>query len=759
MVGRGGNSRNWLSPLFMLIHYSMAKGKVGLKVPSKNELLKKYGSSIVLASETKETGLWLPSTFFALNYTFGGGIPFGKILEVAGEESSGKSLIAYNFAYSCQQLGGHVIWVDAEQSWMNSWAQTNGVDPERVTVVNDTRIENVADAVADLALYFRSQLTHNEPILLVIDSVAAMDCADNIDSKMTDAKAEMGGRAKALYKYFRIRSELFYRLGVTQIYINQLRTALNVGFGKDNTCLHYDTMIPFVDGTSMKIGEIIKNKISKEVWSYNEEKHIFEPKPIIDWVVKPETKKWIQFKTKGPETINGFNGFTCTYTHHCLTNHGWKKAEDIDIHDKLISKQRRVINGTLRDFLWGTIPFDCSLYNGRNNSTTRITFSNGKQEDYLIWKSDMIGKAFPMKRKANKKSKLISKIGYTELRDIYNKIGKERDPLKLWDLSKPLSPITLAIWYMDDGHRYNNVTVGISISPRRTDLNRLSNYLSKVCGLDNKLYEHGIKFTNQSSIKLMEMISPYVIESMQYKLLPGYEGKYIPFTLEYQETYIPLEVEIVSINKEFDKTNRRFKRSYKRKKYDITIPDNHNFLAGSTEQGIVVHNTTTGGAALKFYASIRAAFYSGRSITVKQKGKERKAGKLVTVRLIKNKVAPPRPTISKCPVYFNPKFHEVGFDRCFGLEDVLVENDIIIKSSGGVYKLKDKTLARGEEKFQKLLEEDDDLRRKLLRKADINTIGTTRKKLEALTENYYPIDGVEYESYNESEDEEEEDDE
>lgn len=733
------------------------KSKVGLKVPTKNEILKKYGGMMRLASETVESNLWLPSTFFSLNYTFGGGIPFGKILEVAGEESSGKSLIAYNFAYACQQLGGHVIWVDAEQSWMNSWAETNGVDPEKVTVLNDTRIEYISDAVADLAIYLRSQLTHNEPILLVIDSIAAMDCADNIDSKMVEGKAEMGGRAKALYKYFRIRSELFYKLGVTQIYINQLRTALNVGFGKDNTCLHYDTMIPFVDGTSMKIGEIIKNKISKEVWSYNEEKHIFEPKPIIDWVVKPETKKWIQFKTKGPETINGFNGFTCTYTHHCLTNHGWKKAEDIDIHDKLISKQRRVINGTLRDFLWGTIPFDCSLYNGRNNSTTRITFSNGKQEDYLIWKSDMIGKAFPMKRKANKKSKLISKIGYTELRDIYNKIGKERDPLKLWDLSKPLSPITLAIWYMDDGHRYNNVTVGISISPRRTDLNRLSNYISKVCGLDNKLYEHGIKFTNQSSIKLMEMISPYVIESMQYKLLPGYEGKYIPFTLEYQETYIPLEVEIVSINKEFDKTNRRFKRSYKRKKYDITIPDNHNFLAGSTEQGIVVHNTTTGGAALKFYASIRAAFYSGRSITVKQKGKERKAGKLVTIRLIKNKVAPPRPTISKCPVYFNPKFHEVGFDRCYALEDVLVENDIIEKSSGGVYKFKGKTLARGEEKFQKLLEEDDELRRKLLRKAEINTIGTTRKKIVALTTNLYSVDGVEYESYNDSEDEEEED--
>ena len=377
----------------------MAKNKVGLKVPTKNELLKKYGSIIKLASDTKECNLWLPSKFLALNYTMGGGIPFGKVLEVAGEESSGKSLIAYDFAYSTQQLGGHVIWVDAEQSWMNSWAEINGVDPSRVTVINDTRIENIADMVADLALYLRSQLVNNEPILLVVDSVAAMDCADNIDSKMVEAKAEMGGRAKALYKYFRIRNELFYKLGITQIYINQLRTALNVGFGKDNT-------------------------------------------------------------------------------------------------------------------------------------------------------------------------------------------------------------------------------------------------------------------------------------------------------------------------------------------------------------------TTTGGAALKFYASIRLAFYSGKTITVKNQGKERKAGKLVTIRTIKNKVAPPRPTISKCPVYFNPKFHEVGFDRCFSLDDVLIDSNVLDKSSGGVYKYKGNTLCRGEEKLQKMLEDDDDLRRKLLKKAGINTIGSVKKQLEGLTDNYFPVEGVEYEAYNEYDEEE-----
>lgn len=549
------------------------KSKGNLKIPTRNDLLKRYGNMIQMASETTESGLWLPSTFYVLNYTLGGGIPYGKILEVAGEESSAKSLIAYNFAYCCQQLGGHVIWVDAEQSWMNSWAEQNGVDPSKVTVVNDTRIEYVSDAVADLAIYLRSQLVNNEPILLVVDSIAAMDCADSIDSKMVDGKAEMGGRAKALYKYFRIRSELFYKLGVTQIYINQLRTALNVGFGKDNTCLHYDTIIPFVDGTSMKIGDIIKNKVSKEVWSYNEELGIFEPKPIVDWVVKRETKRWIQFKTEGLYPEDTSNIFTCTYTHHCLTNHGWKKAEDITFDDKLITKTKKV-----------------------------------------------------------------------------NSVG--------------------------------------------------------------------------------------------------------------QVEYIGGEVSILSIDREFNEDDPRLDIPQKRLKYDITIPDNHNFLAGSVEQGVVVHNTTTGGAALKFYASIRIATYAGKSITTKYKGKERRAGKLVTIRVLKNKVAPPRPTISKTPVYFNPKYHEVGFVRCAGLDDVLLENDIIEKSSGGVFKFKGKTLCRGEENFYNLLEEDDTTRRKLLRAVEINTIGTTKKLVEKIEKNLFPVDSdIEYASQNDDDEYEEDYDE
>lgn len=375
------------------------KRKVGVKVPTQNEIMRKYGSLITVASETTENGLRLPSTFYLFNDTIGGGVPFGKILEIVGEESSAKSLMAYNLAHVAQELGGWVIWIDAEQAWMNSWAEENGVDPARVTVVNDTRIEVISDIIADLAIYHRSQLTHNEPILLVVDSIAALDCSDNIDAKMVDGKAEMGGRAKALYKYFRIRNELLYKLGITQVYINQMRTALNVGFGKDNT-------------------------------------------------------------------------------------------------------------------------------------------------------------------------------------------------------------------------------------------------------------------------------------------------------------------------------------------------------------------TSTGGAALKFYASIRLGFYAGKQITVKVKGKERRAGKVVTIRVLKNKVAPPKPSIKQCPVYFNPKYHEVGFDKYFGLADVMIENEIISRN-GSSYSFNGKVLCRGEENFNKLIEEDDKLRRKLLRAAEINTIGTIKKQLANINENLFPVDGdVSYESYGGEEDDE-----
>lgn len=209
----------------------MARKKI--KIPSLRDIQRKFPSTYIPEQVDESKLPWLPSRCLAFNHVTGGGIPFGKILELFGEEASGKSLLAYDFAYCTQYLNGIVLWVDAEQSFTNSWALLNGLTLDKVIVYRDTSIEKISDWVAMQALYWRSKLVHNEPILLVVDSISALDTDNNINSEMDQASADMGNRAKAIYKYFRIRNEMLYSLGITQIYINQLRKNLKAGLFED----------------------------------------------------------------------------------------------------------------------------------------------------------------------------------------------------------------------------------------------------------------------------------------------------------------------------------------------------------------------------------------------------------------------------------------------------------------------------------------------------------------------------------------------
>ena len=217
-------------------------------MPIKKKVVRKAGSIMTDSAISKkypgaglasvisvlpEDALWLPSRHLYLNYTMGGGIPYGKICEIFGGESSGKSLVAKDFAYSAQALGGMALWNDAEQSFDPSWAMANGLDLERIVLYPETSIERISDWAADMAITYRSKLRHNEPIILITDSTAALDCEVNINGVQLDAKAEMGNRAKALYKYLRIRNQLFAELGITVIFINQLRKKVGASMFED----------------------------------------------------------------------------------------------------------------------------------------------------------------------------------------------------------------------------------------------------------------------------------------------------------------------------------------------------------------------------------------------------------------------------------------------------------------------------------------------------------------------------------------------
>lgn len=200
------------------------KRQAGL-ILSDNEMKKRYGaglaSSICL---TEDNSLWLPSTVLPLNYQLGGGIAYGRILEEFGGESTGKSLLAKNFVSVAQSLGGVGLWADAEGTFAPYWAEQNGVDLSKLYLLpEENAVEVISDWMADMIITTRSKLVNNEPIVLVLDSTAALECMENINTSQVDAKAEMGTRAKAIYTMLRRRNKMIVKYGVCAIFINQLR--------------------------------------------------------------------------------------------------------------------------------------------------------------------------------------------------------------------------------------------------------------------------------------------------------------------------------------------------------------------------------------------------------------------------------------------------------------------------------------------------------------------------------------------------------
>lgn len=241
----------------------MAKAKALGKVLDRKALAKKYTGSGMATEILGDSLLWLPSRFLLLNHIMGGGIPYGKIVEIHGLESSGKSLLSFDFAYCAQQLGGVVIWIDAEAAFTNDWAELNGLDPANVELYIETAVEKISDYIMDMTRYWRSILVNNEPILLVTDSIASLECESNIDSEQSDAKAEMGNRAKAIDKMLRIRNPLLSELGVCTIFINQLRSKIGASKFEDPFTTPGGKAVAFYSSIRLAVfgGKQIKGKI------------------------------------------------------------------------------------------------------------------------------------------------------------------------------------------------------------------------------------------------------------------------------------------------------------------------------------------------------------------------------------------------------------------------------------------------------------------------------------------------------------------
>lgn len=192
-------------------------------------LNKKYGSNTVIKLDDSEIKIESLSTgSLALDNVFGcGGLPRGRIIELYGEESSGKSSLALFIAAQIQKGGGKVAWVDAEYAFDSDYAKKIGVKVEDLFVSQPENGEQALDVVDKMA-------STSAIDLIVLDSVAALVPEKELAGDIKDP--EMAQMARMMSKGMRMLAGNISKTKTVVIFINQVRNKVGIYWGnKDVT--------------------------------------------------------------------------------------------------------------------------------------------------------------------------------------------------------------------------------------------------------------------------------------------------------------------------------------------------------------------------------------------------------------------------------------------------------------------------------------------------------------------------------------------
>jgi recombination protein RecA len=155
-----------------------------------------------------------------------GGFPRGRIIEIYGPESSGKTTLAIHAIAECQKKGGIAAFVDAEHAFDRTYAEALGVDTENLLISQPDNGEQALEIAENL---IRSGAID----IIVIDSVAALVPRSEIEGEMGDSK--MGLQARLMSQAMRKLTAAIGRTGCCCIFINQLREKIGVMFGNPET--------------------------------------------------------------------------------------------------------------------------------------------------------------------------------------------------------------------------------------------------------------------------------------------------------------------------------------------------------------------------------------------------------------------------------------------------------------------------------------------------------------------------------------------
>lgn len=185
------------------------------------------GSIMKMGDDKIEEVAVIPTGSIALNAALGvGGYPRGRVIEIYGPESSGKTTLAIHAIAEAQKAGGIAAFIDAEHAFDRFYAEKLGVDIENLWISQPDSGEQ--------ALEIAEQLIRSSAIdIIVIDSVAALTPKAELEGEMGDSK--MGLQARLMSQALRKLTAAINKTNTTCIFINQLRDKIGIMFGNPET--------------------------------------------------------------------------------------------------------------------------------------------------------------------------------------------------------------------------------------------------------------------------------------------------------------------------------------------------------------------------------------------------------------------------------------------------------------------------------------------------------------------------------------------
>ncbi|MDT5051179.1 MAG: recombination protein RecA [Mycobacterium sp.] len=670
------------------------------------QIEKSYGKGSVmrLGDEVRQPISVIPTGSIALDVALGiGGLPRGRVVEIYGPESSGKTTVALHAVANAQAAGGIAAFIDAEHALDPDYAQKLGVDTDALLVSQPDTGEQALE-IADMLI--RSGALD----ILVIDSVAALVPRAEIEGEMGDS--HVGLQARLMSQALRKMTGALNNSGTTAIFINQLREKIGVMFG----CMNYATRVTLADGTTEKIGKIVNNKMDVEVLSYDPDTDQIVPRKVVNWFNNGPAEQFLQF-TVEKSGGNGKSQFAATPNHLIRTPAGWTEAGDLNTGDRVLATEPHLLSDQQFQAVLGSLMGDGNLSpNRRDRNGVRFRGHGTKQVEYLQWKTALMGNIRHTVRENTKGASFVDFTPLAELAELQRAVYLG-DGKKFFseEYLKALTPLALAIWYIDDGSfslrskglqerttgGSGRIEICVEAMSDGTRV-RLRDYLRDTHGLDVRLRSAGsagkavLVFSTAATAKFQEMVAPYMAPSMEYKLLPRFRGRnqVTPQFVIPTQRLVPARVLDVHVKPHTRSMNR----------FDIEVEGNHNYFV----DGVMVHNspeTTTGGKALKFYASIRLDV---RRIETLKDGTDA-VGNRTRCKVVKNKVSPP--------------FKQAEFDILYGKgisrEGSLIDMGVdqgFIRKSGSWFTYEGEQLGQGKENARTFLMENTDVANEIEKK-------------------------------------------